>query len=150
MSLPTNVNYSRNTRARASSTIHRLNHGAGDYLLKKLEAVVSPLTKRRYVAKAMKSFQMRSRYHIAYIKANMTRRKKLYNKIRHLRAYLLAKYARQFKPDYQQGQLDPVILDIKGNMRFSHSYSLRKKERRKREHVEHPYFKPLHYICIFS
>lgn len=61
VSLPKNVNYSRNARARASSTIHRLNHGAGDSLIKKLERVSSPIKKGRYVARTVKSFQMRSR-----------------------------------------------------------------------------------------
>jgi hypothetical protein len=145
-SLPKNVNYSRNARARVSSTIHRLNHGAGVSLIKKLQAVGSPITKGRYVARAMKSFQVRSRYHIGYLKENATRRMKLYNKIRQMRAYLRAKYTKRIKPDYRKGQLDPVILDIKGNMRVNHTYSLRKRKRAKKEHEEHPYFKPLHYI----
>lgn len=146
VSLPKNVNYSRNARARASSTIHRLNLGAGVSLIKKLEAVGCPITKGRYVARAVRSIQVRSQYHTEYLKRNATRRMKLYNKIRHMHAYLRAKYIRRVKPDYQKGQLDPLMPNNKEGMRAKHTYSLRKRDLPKKDHSEHPYCKPIFYI----
>ena len=144
VSLPKNVNFSRNANARASATVHRLNYGAGDSLIKKLEYLGSPVTRGRYVSTAIKQFQEKSRYHINYMKKNMIRRRKMYNKIRQIRAYLRAKYTKRIKPDYIKGQLDPKYENpFATNIPLKHDYPLRERARNKHDHS---YVKPLHHI----
>lgn len=146
-SLPKNVNFSRNCIARASSAIHRLNHGAGASLIKKLEAVGSPISKGGHVARAVKHMQTASQYHLSYTKKSSTKVLKKYNKIRHMQEYLRAKYLRRVRPDYKKGHLDPIISAISGECaKVGHAYSLRKRGQPQKEHCEHTYFKPLHYI----
>ena len=146
VSLPKNVNYSRNVRARVSSTVHRLNYGAGDSLIKKLEKAGVPITRGRYVAGAMKQIQERSVYHLKYRRAKHVTQMKLYNRIRQMRAYLTAKYTKRLRPGYKKGQLDPIAIEFPDTIQ--HHYELRQRPTRpkKNEHHEHPYHKPLHYL----
>ena len=44
-SLPKNVNFSRNAQGRVCSVIDRINYGAGNSMLRKLENVKCPITK---------------------------------------------------------------------------------------------------------
>ena len=90
--------------------------------------------------------QVTSRYHIGYLKQKMIRRIKLYNRIRHIRAYLTAKYKKRVKPDYVKGQLDPLLELDRADLKVNHDYALRRSVPRKKNHQEHPYFKPLHYL----
>jgi hypothetical protein len=150
VSLPKNVNFGRNAEARTHPTIHRLNLGAGNSLLQKLETVGSPACKGGRVAKAIRHMQITSRYHTEYLKRSFTRRRKLQNKLRHIRDYLTAKYQRRIKPDYKKGQLDPMlnpkVHQHRGDNTTGHKYHLRQRAGRKTRHDEHPYFKPLHHI----
>ena len=142
-SLPKNVNFSRNCMARASSTVHRLNNGAGVSLIKKLESVGSPITKGGLVAKAVYHMQTASRYHTTRNRLIGTKIQKKYNKIRQIQTYLRAKYTQKIKPDYHKGQLDPHNTQ---DSPYVHAYSLRRRGRPRAEHNEHAYFKPLHHV----
>lgn len=142
-SLPKNVNFGRNALARASSTIHRLNLGAGDSLIKKLDHVGAPITRGRYVAKTVKSLQTQSRYHISYMRKSLTRREKLYKRIKKMRRFLTAKYLKRVRPDYRKRQLDPEFFDQ--DTKPTLKYYLRPRQNRN-PRCDHPYFKPLHYI----
>lgn len=148
VSLPKNVNYGRNAKARVNSTVHRLNMGAGDSLITKLEHVGAPITKGRYVARAVKNLQTQSRYHRAYMRDKQIRRRKLYSKIRQMRAYLVAKYKKRLRTDYRKRQLDPKLPDICPDKSMpENKYALRPRTRlNKRQHTEHPYHRPLHHI----
>ena len=147
VSLPKNVNFSRNARARASSTIHRLNNGAGVSLIKKLEAVQSPITKGGQVARCVRHFQTTSRYHMSHARTAVHKIKRKYNKIRQMQQYLRAKYLKRVKPDYEKGQLDPIIIAIDGcRANMGHRYELRKRGPFRIKHSDHPYHKPLHHL----
>ena len=144
VSLPKNVNYSRNAVARASSTIHRLNMGAGNSLIKKLETVGSPITRGHSVARAVKHMNTASTYHITYTKRKITQQRRRYNKVRQMRAYLRAKYTRRAQGDYVKGQLDPQLEDP---LKVDKTTPYHLRERRPRhEHDDHPYTKPQHYL----
>ena len=147
VSLPKNVNFSRNARARASSTIHRLNNGAGVSLIKKLEAVQSSITKGGQVARCVRHFQTTSRYHMSHARTAVHKIKRKYNKIRQMQQYLRAKYLKRVKPDYEKGQLDPIIIAIDGcRANMGHRYELRKRGPFRIKHSDHPYHKPLHHL----
>ncbi len=148
VNLPKNVNYSRNAAGRMHSTIHRLNHGAGNSLIQKLEYVQCPISKGGQVARAVKQMQVLSKYHTMKLRQNIDKRQKLANKLRRIRAYITAKYRKRIKPDhmYKKGQLDPDMHRTDRDKSSSSNYNLRKRVGRQRSHVEHPYFKPLHYI----
>ena len=57
-SLPKNVNFSRNVKGRACAAIDRLNYGAGDSLLRKLETSEAPISKGGRVAKAVRQMNL--------------------------------------------------------------------------------------------
>ena len=147
VSLPKNVTYSRNAVARANSTVHRLNLGAGNSLLRKLETVGSPITKGRYVARAVKQMQKESKYHLSYAKNKAIQRRKQYNRIRKMREYLRAKNLRRLNTGYRKGQLDPILENpLQAEGPSTSTYCLRSRKPHKAEHDDHPYMKPLHYL----
>ena len=57
-SLPKYLNFSRNVKGRACAAIDRLNYGAGDPLLRKLERSKAPISKGGRVAKAVRQMQL--------------------------------------------------------------------------------------------
>lgn len=147
VNLPKNVNFSRNAAGRMHSTIHRLNHGDGNSLIKKLEHVKCPISKGGQVATAVRHMQVVSKYHTMKFRRNIDKRQKVTNRLRNMRAHITAKYHKRIKPDhtYKKGQLDPD-MGIPERQNTTTNYNLRKRVGRQRAHVEHPYFKPLHYI----
>lgn len=108
-SLPKNVNYSRNAKARACSAIHRLNLGAGNSMIRKLEAVGSPISKGRQVARAVHQMQVESRYHKQYTKRKHFKQQTIRRKVRHIKEFYAAKRLRKTQPEYKKGQLDPTL-----------------------------------------
>jgi hypothetical protein len=127
-SLPKNVNFARNARARANSAVHRLNHGAGCSTILKLEAVGCPVSKGGRVARAVRQIQHEYNYQRAYKKRKEVRQRKLLAKSRQIHAYMKAK---QEKRDlYLKGHLDTSlhVKAIQHTMRQplnDHTYSLR-------------------------
>lgn len=108
-SLPKNVNFSRNVLGRASAAVDRMNHGLGESMLRKLEAVGSPVTKGGYVARAIRGFQHQSIYHTMYKKRKDVKRRNLMNRARAIRQHYYA-YRNRVKAQkavYRKGQIDP-------------------------------------------
>ena len=58
-SLPKNVKFSRNAHGRVSSVIDRINYGAGNSMLRKLENVHCPITRGGQVAELSSKSSMR-------------------------------------------------------------------------------------------
>ena len=146
VSLPKNVNFSRNAPGRMHSAIHRMNHGEGNSLVHKTEHLGCPLSQGGRVARAVRQLQLNNTYHRSYIRQSLTRRRMLNNKLRRMKAFLTAKYRKRIRPDYQKGQLDPSIPSTSRAARKMHVYDLRRRPGRVTEHDEHTYYKPLHYI----
>lgn len=117
VSLPKNVNYSRNVYGRVASTVHRLNNPVGESVIKKMEHVgvaLSPRTKR-----GLYSIQRQATYQKQYAKHQLTVKRRLLNKGRHLHEYLRTKTEKTKSVEYRKGLLDPVPDLTKGD----HSYS---------------------------
>ena len=110
-SLSKNVNHPRNAFARASSAIHRLNHGVGQSTILKLEHVGAPLSKGGRVAKAVAGMQRAVLYARKYRTLKSVRMRRARNKSRQMKEFMAAKQERkqsqkQEKADYRKGQLD--------------------------------------------
>lgn len=106
-SLPKNVNFARNAVGRAHSVVHRLNYGIGESLVRKLEAIGSPITKGGRVARAVYSMQIENRYQQEYAKSNRARRNRAIRKAAQIKAFYKAKRVRQQRDNYIKSQLDP-------------------------------------------
>ena len=74
-SLPKNVNFSRNVKGRACAAIDRLNYGAGDSLLWKLETSKAPISKGGIVAKAVRQIQLVTTHNRIYRSKSSVRRR---------------------------------------------------------------------------
>lgn len=132
VSLPKNVNFARNAKARAYSAIHRLNLGAGNSMIKKLEAVGSPIERGRRVAKAALQIQRDSRYHIDYTRTTKFKRALMKRKVRQIKEFYAAKRKRRGENEYKKGQLDPVVPSKRkrkpiSKRRLDHTYATRSK-----------------------
>ena len=114
-SLPKNVKFSRNVLGRASAAVHRLNHGLGDSVLRKLEAVGSPVSKGGHVAKAIRGFQNEGNYQRAYKCRKDVLRKNSIHRAQAIRQYFQArrdklkagKNVAGRRAVYRKGQIDP-------------------------------------------
>jgi hypothetical protein len=111
-SLPKNVSFSRNAAARAHAAVHRMNWGHGESLLRKLQAVGSPVTKGGFVAASIKSLQQQSVYNQKYTKTKLAKVKMLRRKATQIKAFYKAKHksriAKLQQDGYRKGQLDPI------------------------------------------
>ena len=107
VSLPKNVHHSRTAKARALATVSRLNRGIGDSLVRSLEAVGSPISRRGRVAKAVRRMQLDSYYQRRYSKRKHVIAARLQRKARQMAEYFRAKKRRALS-DYRKGQLDPT------------------------------------------
>lgn len=110
-SLPKNVNFSRNARARMLATCDRINKGIGESLLHKLEVVGAPISKGGRVARAVRQMQQEEDYLKAYKKSAKARKKHVQAKYRQRREVHNAKATRkqQTRGKYVKGQLDPKV-----------------------------------------
>lgn len=107
VSLPKNVNYSRNFEARVHSTIHRLNNKLGASLKAKVKHLGGTLSRR--MLKSVDQMEKDNSYHRLYQKRPATRRRLLERQGNMIQAHL--KYTVQpgnrfRKSDYCKGQLD--------------------------------------------
>ena len=162
-SLPKNVKFSRNALGRVCSVIDRLNYGAGESMLRKLENVQCPITKGGKVARAVKRIQQDVMYQREYARQPAVRRHRRATKSQRMKDYFKAKQQRSVLDVYRKRQLDrrpasqtitaatathtPVRTVRRRRRRApptphgndtEHSYSLRS-----RKSADHPYAKKL-------
>lgn len=119
VSLPKNVNYSRNVHGRLASTVHRLNNGLAESASEKLKCVgvqLSPRTKS-----ALKSMERAENYHKEYSVKEETVKRKLSMKGRDISEHIAYRKEHSVKCDYRKGQLDPVPSKCSSNS--EHSYA---------------------------
>lgn len=122
VSLPKNVNYSRNMDGRLASTVLRLNNGLADSTEKKLKSFGVELSGAS--KKALKQMQHEEEYHKAYAKRPQTLRRNLVNRARQISDHNKYKHKHpSASSDYCKGQLDPVTQS-KGDNSDDHAYSL--------------------------
>jgi len=118
VSLPKNVNYSRNFEARAHSAVHRLNNKVGKSLEDKIEhlgATLSPVTKR-----ALSQIQKESEYHKEYRKRPETQRRAIQRHGSMIKTHLqYRQLSSSRQSDYRKGQ-----LDLKSQPKGDHLYAL--------------------------
>ena len=114
-SLPKNVKFSRNVKGRACAAIDRLNYGAGDSLLQKLETSKAPISKGGRVANAVRQMQLVTTHNRIY---SSVRRRLRYNMWKRFSAARASKMHRQATSDtkkdaqkkqYRKGQLDETL-----------------------------------------
>lgn len=106
-SVPKNVKFSRNALGRVCSVIDRLNYGAGDSMLRKLENVQCPITKGGRVAHAVKRIQQDVAYQRQYARRPSVRLHRRATKSKRMRDYIRAKRQRCQDDIYRKSQLDP-------------------------------------------
>ena len=105
VSLPKNVNYSRNFEARVHSTIHRLNNSLGSSLKAKVTHLKGQLSSR--TLRSLDTMDKRCTYHKLYRNRPQTRRRLLARRGNMIQAHL--RYRTQQgnrKSDYCKGHLD--------------------------------------------
>lgn len=105
-SLPKNVLFARNAKARALSAISRLNKGAGNALVESLKSVGSPVSKGGRVAKAMRHLETNAKYHQAYSKSGPSKLARYRARYNQMKEYFACKRQKKVG-DYAKRQLDP-------------------------------------------
>jgi len=115
VSLPKNVNYSRNMIGRASSTIHRLNNGPGTSTMSKCAKMGVELCTR--VRRSLRQMDAESEYQKQYQKMPAVAKRKLIQHGGRISDLLEYRRKHDSNSDYQKGQLDGVPLHNE------HSYS---------------------------
>lgn len=115
VSLPKNVNYTRNFEARVHSTIHRLNNKLGESLKAKVKHLGGELSRR--TLKSLHQMEKDNIYHRLYKKRPATRRRILERHGNMIQAHLKYRMlASRRNSDYRKSHLD---TEIKGD----HSYA---------------------------
>jgi hypothetical protein len=131
-SLPKNVLFSRNAKARALSAISRLNKGAGNALVDSLEAVNSPVSKGGRVASALRQLEQNAKYHQAYSKSGLIKLKRFGARYNQMTDYFACKRQRKLG-DYAKRQLDP------GQSPNHQTCSNRRQMSKRRQKIDHNY-----------
>ncbi len=109
VSLPKNVNYSRNMVGRASSTIHRLNNGPGASAITKCANSGVILSSR--AAHSLHQIDRESAYQKEYQNKPTTVKRKLLQHGSKIVAHRRVKADAKLKSDYRKGQLDGLHVD---------------------------------------
>ena len=130
VSLPKNVNFSRNFKGRVHSTAHRLNAGAGNSLLTKLEFVGAPVSKGGAVAQSIVGIQKQSQYHKEYQSRATVKSRKAISKDRQINDYLKDKFTPKGpQHTYSKAQLyrkpKAIVPRRSDAPHADHEYSLR-------------------------
>jgi hypothetical protein len=120
VSLPKNVNYSRNVHGRLSSTIHRLNNGLCNSAVEKLSCMGVTLSPKPL--RSLKKMEQEQEYQKSYAKRPETVKRRLLCKGQQLREHLKYKKTNKTTSDYSKGCLDPVPSTSRGG-NCEHSYS---------------------------
>jgi hypothetical protein len=115
VSLPKNVNYSRNMAGRASSTIHRLNNGPGTSTMLKCADTGFDLCPR--VRRSLRQMDAESEYQKNYQKMPAVAKRHLKQHGGKISDLLEYKRTHETDSDYHKGQLDVVPSSSE------HSYS---------------------------
>ena len=102
VSLPKNVNFSRNGNGRAHAAVHRMNNGVGESTIRKIENVGGHLSPR--AKRTLQHMQHLEAYHKKYQKDTSVVKRELISKARQVREHYNYKGA---QADYRKGQLDP-------------------------------------------
>ncbi|XP_071117093.1 uncharacterized protein [Haliotis cracherodii] len=118
ISLPKNVNFSRNMIGRASSTIHRLNNGPGTSAIDKCQNSGVELSSR--AVRSLEQMDKEAAYHKEYQKSPSVVKRKLVQHGSKISEHLKSKLSDKQRGDYKKGQLDPVPCFSK---QADHSYS---------------------------
>ena len=114
-SLPKNVTHSRNAFARASSAVHRVNHGVSNSLHMKLRNVGASLPQGSKAALAVKQIGTEQKYNVIYRKMPHVKARKSVSKLREAQEFF--NYERENKSvrsDHGKGQLYHVIHKRRG------------------------------------
>ena len=106
VSLPKNVNFSRNMEGRAHSAIHKLNNDPGTSTIQKCENSGVKLSAR--VKRSLISMDKEAEYERIYSKKTEVVKHKLVRQSRAIQEHTAFKMNSKVKGDYQKGQLDPV------------------------------------------
>ena len=110
-SLPKNVKSSRNAHGRVCSVIDRVNYGAGNSMLRKLENVRCPITRGGQVARAVKH---EVEYQRQYKRRSSVRLHTRHTKLKRMQNYFDSKRNRRPEVRYLKCQLDPKPATRKG------------------------------------
>ena len=105
--LPKNVNYSRNIKGRLASTILARNNGPGSSMISKTENVGLELCDN--VKNSLHQMDNESEYHKQYEKNKTNLNRRLLQLGNKNYSYRKNKEAKNEVPDYQKGQLDPIL-----------------------------------------
>ena len=97
------------------SPIDRINYGAANSMLRKLENVKCPITKGGRVARAVKRIQHNVVYQRAYSRRPSVRLQRWHTKLKRTKRLFEAKEKRRQEDRYRKGQLDPNPA-IRANM----------------------------------
>ena len=116
-SLPKNVKFSRNAHGRVSSVIDRINYGAGNSMLRKLENVHCPITRGGQVATAVKQIQHEVEYQRQYKRQSSVRLHIRHTKLKRMQNYFDSNRNRRPEDRYLKCQLDPKPSTRKGKKR---------------------------------
>lgn len=121
VSLPKNVNYSRNMEGRLASTVMRLNNGIADSTEKKLKTFGMQLSARS--KKALRQIQHEDEYQREYATRPQTVKRSVMNRARQMTDHLSYKltHSSGLHHAYSKGQLDPVPQS-KGDNSGDHTY----------------------------
>ena len=116
-SLPNNVKFSRNAHGRVSSVIDRINYGAGNSMLRKLENVYCPITRGEQVARAVKQIQHEVEYQRQYKRRSSVRLHIRHTKLKRMQNYFDSNRNRVPEDRYLKCQLEPKPSTRKGKKR---------------------------------
>ena len=126
-SLPKNVNFSRNAKARALASVCRLNKGKGKSIIDSLEVVGSPVSKGGRVAKSFNQLQKICKYYKTRSQSKKVIAQRTKRMLSQMHEFLNAKQDPQ-SSDYCKGQLDPEVdlpapvIVLRKSVRLDHSY----------------------------
>lgn len=126
-SLPKNVNFSRNAKARAYASVCRLNKGKGKSVNDNLEVVGCPVSKGGRVAKSLIQIQKLHRYFKNRSQSKRAMKQRTKRMLCQMDDYLKSKQDPQYS-DYCKGQLDPDIdlpepvMVLRKSVRLDHAY----------------------------
>ena len=126
-SLPKNVNFSRNAKARALASVCRLNKGKGKSIIDSLEIVGSPVSKGGRVAKSFNQLQRVCKYYKARSQSKKAMGQRTMRMLNQMNEFLNSKQDPQ-SSDYYKGQLDPEIdlpapvIVLRKSVRLDHAY----------------------------
>ena len=124
VSLPKNVNFSRNYEARAHSVVHRITHGIADSTHLKLENLGVPLTVGGQAARTLKQMDRDEKYQKNYARRQDVKNKRFRDRKKEICDFKASKKVRKLNTDtYRKGQLDAKVKLTRSKKKADHIYS---------------------------